>query len=240
MGFGWLFIGYFIANFMSLHQFGAIFRMVGYAVMLASAVRLRRYHRAFLGVAIVALLMVLLSGVLSLGSVESFAREFLLTETDLLPNTLQMVIGHVEQWMTLVLGAVLLWAIRLIAIETEVNKIAVGAVRNFVFTCVYYLVYAVSLLPIPMNAVSSATVAIVAWIFFFGHLILNQILLFSCYARICDEDDVEMEQKPSKFAFVNEFRAESDRRASRAREADVRYREEKRKKRLEKAKRRKE
>ena len=239
MGFGWLFLGYFIANFMSLHQFGAICRLVGYAVMLASAIRLRRYHRAFFGVAIASCVMILLSGTLSLGSVELFAREFLLTETDLLPDALQVVLGHAEQWMTLVFGTALLWAIRLIAIETEVNKIAVGAVRNFVFMSVYYLVYAVSLLPIPMNAVSGATVAIVAWIFFFAHLILNQVLLFSCYAKICDENDVEMERKPSRFSFVNEFRAESDRRENRAREADARYREEKKKKRMEKANRRK-
>ena len=36
--------------------------------------------------------------------------------------------------------------------------------------------------------------------------ILNLYMIFSCYAKICDSDDIEMKQKPSRFAFVNEKR----------------------------------
>ncbi|MBE6546021.1 MAG: DUF1090 domain-containing protein [Ruminococcaceae bacterium] len=239
MGFGWLFVGYFVANFMSLHQFGAIFRMIGYGMMLGASVRLCRYHRSFLGLEILSLLMVLLCGVLSLGNAELFAQEFLLKELTLLPETVYTVFGHGEQWLMLALQAALLWAIRSIAVDIGVPKIAVSATRNFIFVCMYYVVYAISLLPIPMPSVVSATVAIIAWILFFAWMILNQILLFSCYAKICDEDDVEMEQKPSRFAFVNQFRREVEQKEQKAREADALYREEKQKKRMEKAKRRK-
>ena len=44
--------------------------------------------------------------------------------------------------------------------------------------------------------------------------ILNSIMLFSCYGKICDENDVDMPQKPSRFAFVNRMRAERDERAA--------------------------
>ena len=35
-------------------------------------------------------------------------------------------------------------------------------------------------------------------------------MIFSCYAKICDSDDIEMKQKPSRFAFVNEKRKEQE------------------------------
>ena len=40
--------------------------------------------------------------------------------------------------------------------------------------------------------------------------VLNLMLFASCYARICDEEDAEMAQKPSRFAFVNRMRARSE------------------------------
>ena len=61
---------------------------------------------------------------------------------------------------------------------------------------------------------------------------MNLFMLFSCYAKICDESDVEMAQKPSRFAFVNRFREENERRRA---EADARAEQ----KRREKAERRK-
>ena len=35
-------------------------------------------------------------------------------------------------------------------------------------------------------------------------------MIFSCYRRICDEGDVDMPQKPSRFEFVNEMRRERE------------------------------
>lgn len=37
-------------------------------------------------------------------------------------------------------------------------------------------------------------------------IIMNLCSIYSCYMRICMPEDYEMEEKPSKFGFVNEFR----------------------------------
>jgi hypothetical protein len=45
---------------------------------------------------------------------------------------------------------------------------------------------------------------------------MNLYLIFRCYAEICDQSDVDMERKPSRFAFVNNYRDEMDRRRAAA------------------------
>ena len=37
-------------------------------------------------------------------------------------------------------------------------------------------------------------------------IIMNLCSIYSCYMRVCMPEDYEMEEKPSKFGFVNEFR----------------------------------
>ena len=50
--------------------------------------------------------------------------------------------------------------------------------------------------------------ALPAWVLILNILILvlNVLMLFSAYTKICDESDVEMKQKPSRFEFVNKMR----------------------------------
>ena len=129
----------------------------------------------------------------------------------------------------------MLFAIRAIAKETEVKKVSDGAVRNFVFLCMYCLAYALSLLIRTENREVLVALAASVWILYFACILLNHWLIFSAYAQICDEEDVDMAQKPSRFAFVNRFREkteEKNRRASAEYEAyrlDKRARKEKKK-----------
>ena len=81
------------------------------------------------------------------------------------------------------------------------------------------------------EAVSSfRKMILIAWIVYFVWIILNFMLIFSCYVKICDESDVEMERKPSRFAFVNRFRTEMDRRQEKAIEESLAYRKSKQEK----------
>ena len=61
----------------------------------------------------------------------------------------------------------------------------------------------------------------------FAWIILDLVLIASCYSRICDENDVDMERKPSRFAFVNKIRAELDAKQARARASSLQYKKEK-------------
>ena len=40
--------------------------------------------------------------------------------------------------------------------------------------------------------------------------LLNLYMIFTCYMKICDSNDVDMKQKPSRFAFVNKKREEEE------------------------------
>ena len=119
-----------------------------------------------------------------------------------------MAIRNAEIFLSCAFSLLMLWCIKRIADETEEKKISFGAVRNCVFILIYAVVYAISLLPLGFTKYFSLPLLLVqlTWI------ILNLVLIFSCYAKICDESDVEMERKPSRFAFVNEMRAQSDAR----------------------------
>ena len=55
----------------------------------------------------------------------------------------------------------------------------------------------------------------------FAWAIFNMINLFTCYMYICPEGDEAMERKPSRFAFVNEFRERMDERDRLAREREA-------------------
>lgn len=212
MGFGILFIGYFMAMLMSINAIGSVIRLLGYALVLVATRKLSKYHRAFDAVSLATALMMAVSLLLVVYDASSFLYEQVIVDTQLLPPVFRTVVGYIEMALTFVFSAVLLWAIRLIAIQTDVHKIAVSAVRNFVFICVYYVLSLIGLLPFAFAQKYAAIVGAPVLILYFVWIILNLVLIYSCYARICDEDDVDMEQKPSRFEFVNNMRRESERR----------------------------
>ena len=61
------------------------------------------------------------------------------------------------------------------------------------------------------------------FLLYFAWIILDLVLIFKCYAKICDEDDVDMPLKKSRFAFVNKFREETARREQKAADESVEY-----------------
>ena len=212
MGFGILFIGYFMATLMSINTIGSVMRLLGYALVLVATRKLSKYHRAFDAVSLATALMMAVSLLLVVYDASSFLYEMLIIDAQLLPPAFRTVVGYVEMALTFVFSAVLLWAIRLIAIQTQVQKIAVGAVRNFVFICIYYVLSLIGMLPFPFAQTYASVVGAPVLILYFVWIVLNLVLIYTCYARICDEDDVDMEQKPSRFEFVNNMRRESEAR----------------------------
>ena len=224
MGFGLLFLGYFAATFLTLNAAGFLIRLVGYGIILVAVGKLRQYHRAFGYAWWGSALMLLVSAALAFAGVSEFLYESLLISSRLMPQSVITALGTVEQIASLIFHGLLLWAIRQIALETEVNKAAVNAVRNFVFLCIYEVVYLIGILPVEAIHNFSARLGLIALFVYFICVILNLILFGSCYAHICDENDVEMRRKPSRFAFVNRFREANERRAEKAARETQEYR----------------
>jgi hypothetical protein len=146
-------------------------------------------------------------------------------------------IGYVEQIVSLLFQSAMLFAIRAIAKETEVRKVSDGAVRNFVFLCMYAVSYALSQwLPIKDQKVMVAMAGCV-WILYFACILLNHWLIFSAYSQICDEEDLDMAQRPSRFAFINRLREKTEAKNQKARAEYAAYRAEKTERKQRKKKR---
>ena len=235
MGFGLLFVGYFAVTFLTLNAAGFLIRLLGYGIILRAVSKLRQYHRAFGYAWWGSVLMLLVSAALAFAGVTEWLYDALLISERVMSDGAITALGYVEQASSFVFHALLLWAIRQIALETEVGKIAVSAVRNFVFICIYEVVYLIGILPVEAIRNFSARLGLMALLIYFVWAVLNLILFGSCYAHICDENDVEMERKPSRFDFVNRFREKNERRAEKA-AAEMR---EYRKQRMEKRKQKK-
>lgn len=228
MGFGLLFIGYFMAAFMSMSPLGGyLIRLLGYAIILVGALKLKKYNKDFGYLCIGACVMIAISAVIALFGIF----------TDVLPTTLftdgaKNAVGHLERIGYVLFTVSMCFPIHSIAKETEVEKIAVSAIRNMVFTAIYFILYLVAYIPLPFINDYKAYFGTPVFVLYIVIIFMNLFMLFSCYAKICDAGDVEMAQKPSRFAFVNHFREESERRRA---EADARAAQ----KRREKAERRK-
>ncbi len=213
MGFGWLLIGYFVSTLMTINQAGNLLRCAGLCIMLGACRKLRSYQGSF-GIMSLALCLSLVPSLwLAVGDIGDFLYQNLIFETPLLGERMRTALGYAKQITDFLLGASMLYAIRAIAKDTEVKKISDGSVRNFVFLCMYQVVVGVSYLF--MNTQSTAvmaTLTVAMWLLYFAVIFLDLVLIFSCYRWICDEDDVEMEQRPSRFAFVNEYRRQKEER----------------------------
>lgn len=212
MGFGLLFIGYFVANFMTLNPLGSWFRFLGYGIILLSILKLRKYHRAFNLSIFTTIGMLFVSGALILSELAGIDKT---------------VIAYIEQGSSFIFHALLLYAIFKIARETEVKKISDASVRNFVFICFYDIVCLFEYLPLAVFDTVQGELRIISLILFFSCMILNLILIGRCYANICDEKDVEMKRKESRFAWVNRFHEELERKEEKARAETEAYRREK-------------
>ncbi len=201
MGFGILFIGYFIGAIIFL-GFMSIVRVLGCAVMLVSALKLRRYNKAF--DLLVAALCV---------SILFYGFDAVV---DILGIQLMGAAVNVVLWADTIINfafnVCLLIPIRAIAKETETDKIFFAATRNIAFFCILFALQLVAKLPFEITQ----NLNIIAIILLLLLSLLNLLLIFRCYAQICDSGDVEMVRKPSRFAIVNKYRDEMERRRAEA------------------------
>lgn len=220
MGFGILFFGYCITYIMALNPYGVLFRLFGYVLVVLGCKKLGEYEPRFKRAGLLGVSLLVLTVVQVVSFAFDYAYENLLIANDLFPTVIDDVIFYVNLALVCSFHIFLLLAIRYIARDTESDKIQSAAVRNLFFVCMYYFMVLLAYVPSPIQEPYSKYLALPLFMLNIVWLILNVILLFSCYAKICDESDVEMEQKPSRFEFVNNYRREME---ERRRIADEKY-----------------
>ena len=214
MGFGLLFIGYFIAFFMSINNYGFAFEIIGYAIMLSAIGKLSEYRHSLANSSLALLVMALcsvfdgfryLDGLLSLN-------------VALFRDSVTFTVSLLAAATSLVFHFLLLLSIRDIVRDAEefalAKKvyIALGAAA---LSCI--LEFGLALfgnLPGFKDAPALAVFALVAALVRILYPFAVLAFTYSCYARVCAPDDVDMPKRPSRFAFVNRWRERQDKKAA--------------------------
>ena len=223
---------------MSINVAGAFIRLIGYGIIIFAAGRLNRYNGAFSYLRIAAYAMMAFSLTFALSEVFDFLYAEMFIDTDIFPQSLDKVFAVTELCASCIFNGLMLYAIHSIAIETGVSRIAVNSVRNGIFVALYFVINVIAYLPFGFSEAYAGLFGAPALLLYFVWIVLNLVLIYSCYARICDENDVEMERKPSRFAFVNKMREELDAKEQKAIESTAEYKREKLERRAERKKRR--
>lgn len=223
---------------MSVNVVGALIAMIGYGIVFFASGKLSRYNISFSIIQIGSAVMMLFWLVMSASTLSEFLASELIISKDIFGITFDSVMGHTEMGLFFVFNTALLYSVRSIALDTEDNKIAISSVRNFAFICIGLLAYVIYFV---VSAFSSSQIALVilngtSLIIRFVCIVFNLILIFSCYMRICDENDVDMQRKPSRFAFVNALRQRFDEKQERAAQQQADYMRKKAQKRKNKRK----
>lgn len=228
MGFGILFCGYLITYLLSLNPYAALTRLAGYVVMAVALTRLRRHNRWF-GYS---QLSVMPLGALALADAALDMASRIMG--DGAPETLAGVISSLEGFMTLFVlffHVCLLMAVHTIAGATELPKLVRSARTGLVLTAAYAVLNGLWAMPVDLGQSYTMTLSLMLFVMQLIWTIFNLVLIFRCYMWICLEGDEEMEQKPSRFAFVNRWREKQAARSQKAYDEAVAYAREKRERR---------
>lgn len=207
MGFGLLFIGYLFTFRIATQSSGFDFLpdIVGYLIMFAGLSKLALYGKGFRYAKLLLIPLIAAGGVtLVFQSLDLAGYSLNEIFTDISQAT-----DIVTQIFLFAFHVALFVGIRDIARETDLPKVAFRAVRNLSITVFYYLVVLLSRLPV-LGALPQRYVGLFVFLLGILWILMNLVLIFSCYMRICLEGDEEMPVKPSRFAVVNRMNAKID------------------------------
>jgi hypothetical protein len=201
MGFGLLFIGYFITFVMTLNNFKFIIAPVGYVVILLALLRLRRYERRFHYALICSMLLILFGSYNFLhGGAEKLGIALPAWDT---------VIKPAADWVLFIaeaaLSIALLLAIAALAGGLELTGQRRAAWRNTILVGVYFITDTTRMTLFPGSAAANQYLLPPVLLLRLCYTALNLILIYSCYMRICPEGDEDMPEREPRFKFIREL-----------------------------------
>ncbi len=232
MGFGLLLIGYFMATLMSLNMLGGAFSLAGFLLMLFGSKKLMQYNRSFLLLLCASAVMAVLSAFMAYGDITSLLLQYTAISVPAFPENIALELDGLRTFAELVFVVIMCISVRNISKETGSDKTEYAAVRNLVFFCLSFVLQVVVWLSGIVENSSLAELAVKTALPIWSMLVyivcqlMLCFMLFSCYAKICDVNDVEMKQKPSRFAFINRQREKSEARHKQYMEEAAKYSEE--------------
>lgn len=194
MGFGILFFACFLTYFGALTPISAFTYVLGTAMMLWSLYKLSSQNKLFVAASVADFLLFVVSLIIVALYVFGVKNAFY----DAL-ITIQVVLSPVVL-------AILLVAIFYLAKEVELKKIQGWSIVDFIFVCLNVICNVISLFVSSEMVISRLGLVFVVSQVLYASLAL--FILFNCYARICYEDDVNMEKEETgvaAFDFLNKL-----------------------------------
>lgn len=194
MGFGVLFIGYFIATIAGM-AFPEIAGFTGFALICIALMSLAEYDKRFGYTLIAAVPATLICLVLTAGVLLGYFGISI-------PSPIAFVMTYSDRAMGLVkffFHVMLCYAVRGIAQDTGADKLCFPALRNMY---IYAACYAVDVLSIVLSDGAKYLVPI-ATLVYLVTIILFHVMIFSAYMYICDEKDADMEIKKTNIKWYD-------------------------------------
>ena len=211
MGFGTLFIGYFLLLNLTYYGFTDV---ISAAVMLLGLYKLSPVNKYFrYSVIADAVFLVFSLGEFGIAVYEIFIKQIGST-------TLVSVMSIVRCICVGLLTVFILKGIEEVAREVDVENLPTKASRLVILTAVIYALWITLEAPIPfIKDIILATLSLLTLLSTIALIIVNLTVIYTCYMKICMPGDENLKDKPSRFAFVNEYRA---RKAERDKEEEQR------------------
>ena len=212
MGFGYLFLGYVVS--MNFLVYSPLTTPIAVVLMLRGMLTLGRFNHALKEARLIlwpTLALSLLAFFLEL------LRMLHMSDTDRF--------GAINTWLSVAMPlALLLFSWRLLcgiaslSKETGLPKLEYRAKRNLLFTAVAYAAYIFFSLPIAADWFAAATMHafIPVLLCRFAVMLLNAVLIYSCYMWICLPEDVEMQRKKTGIQFLDDLNERLDKKEEEA------------------------
>ena len=225
MGFGLLFIGYFIAFVTALTKFGFAIRLAGYLLMAYSLIKLRDFELKFTWP------MSISFGLIVIGIAQCVFGVCDEISYSLSENVmfLRTIVDTGESLLIIAFNLLLLWGIMSISKCLELSKQKNAAMRNIIFIIFWAVLDLLGTGPFSNNTVYINYFGLPTFIIYIAWILLNLVLIFSCYMYICPEGDEEMNRKKTNIKFIDNIIEESDRRIDKATKETTDYFENKNK-----------
>lgn len=209
MGYGLLFLGYFLLVNITFYGYTDLFCGM---VLLYALSRLSVYNKP-LRVAFY----------IAVGFTVYAIPEFLLSLLELFPpaplgfiNVMDALLP-VRYLLILALTVSVLWGVRTMAKEVELTKLSERIDCILIVPVLANLMMAVlSIKPLitGMQAQTALGLTLIALTLFLVSVGLTLYSIYTAYMRICLPEDVDMPERPSRFAFINRYRQRRDERAA--------------------------
>ncbi len=200
MGFGILFIGYIFLLNLSFYTYTDI---LAAALMLYALERLRRWNKGLKAAFFAAIPFFLI------GAYEFFAA--LLGSFSISVSPLLACAMASARMLSLgLLHLFLLIGLKELTAEVGLSKMETRAMMLMPIALLVFIAEALFEIPAIFSGVNEKNLLSMQFILLLIVLIFTISMLtfiYKCYARICLPSDVDMKQKPSRFRFINEYRA---------------------------------